>query len=389
MGRGATVFLWWSIGAGRHQSESNRILFRSGVAGAVGGVKSIQALRALAAIGVVIAHCAATTGPSDGRLGWAEIGTGGVDLFFVISGFIMTYVSWDAFGSRAAASDFLLRRLIRILPLYWLLTATLAGFGGYTVTHVAASFLFIPTSKVPVLYVGWTLNFEMMFYLTFSVFLLLPRKVGFPAIIAVLVAIAVSGIGAASGFPPPLNDAVVLEFAFGMIAGVLYFRGHELSLLVRIIVSVLAFYVVTRVGTHNALTFGVPAFVIVCAAVLGADLPKGRITDALVAVGNASYALYLTHALPVYVVASAMRMLDIEVNLRWPAYMTVALAASIGLAMLVYRYVELPITSLLKQYVVRRHRARHHRYRRRRPLVLPSQANRERHPEWGTSGQSS
>jgi exopolysaccharide production protein ExoZ len=127
-------------------------------------LKSIQILRAAAALGVLLDHA--------GR--WldvapiVDIGAAGVDLFFVISGFIMVYTSERLFGQTGAPQRFLARRIIRIVPLYWTLTAfaalVLFGFGPNTL----GSYLFIPTHRGPILTVGWTLNYEMMFYSLFA-----------------------------------------------------------------------------------------------------------------------------------------------------------------------------------------------------------------------------
>jgi peptidoglycan/LPS O-acetylase OafA/YrhL len=88
----------------------------------------------------------------------------GVDLFFVISGFIMVYTCWAKFGETGATAMFLRRRIIRIVPLYWMATALaiviLISHGqGMSLSWVTESFLFYPFSaQHPVLSVGWTLN---------------------------------------------------------------------------------------------------------------------------------------------------------------------------------------------------------------------------------------
>ena len=109
-------------------------------------------------------------------------------MFFVISGFIMVYVSRN-FSGPGGAADFAIRRVIRVVPLYWLFTGVFVALLLFwpsifstlklSARHTAESFLFIPTVNnvgdyYPVLGVGWTLNYEMYFYAIFAVLLLVP-----------------------------------------------------------------------------------------------------------------------------------------------------------------------------------------------------------------------
>ena len=115
----------------------------------------------------------------------------GVDIFFVISGFIMVYASSRWFGSARAPRVFLAHRIARIVPLYWatmmvylavlLLTPWLLN-SEYLAPHfVIASFLFIPAARPdglvqPLYSLGWTLNYEMFFYALFAIAIAFPRR---------------------------------------------------------------------------------------------------------------------------------------------------------------------------------------------------------------------
>lgn len=125
-------------------------------------IDSIQALRGIAAMAVVVGHSAIFTR-----------GTFGVDIFFVVSGFIMMYVT------QSSAKHFLVKRLIRIVPLYWLVTAARFALSPSPIysqpfnwTLFVESLLFFPDFKFhnsqPIFNVGWTLNHEMAFYLLFT-----------------------------------------------------------------------------------------------------------------------------------------------------------------------------------------------------------------------------
>src|SRR3954451_23086289 len=127
---------------------------------------SLQVLRAVAAVAVVICHAGLQLNYwTQTALEWNFVGSAGVDLFFVISGFIITLVSWNSFGRIDQVAPFVARRLIRIGFLYWLLTTIYVVSGSFSPWHVLASYLLLPVDGPPILSVAWTLVYEVMFYL--------------------------------------------------------------------------------------------------------------------------------------------------------------------------------------------------------------------------------
>jgi exopolysaccharide production protein ExoZ len=134
---------------------------------------SIQALRAIAALLVFWGHAILTLNPKEAAEFPRLYGPFGVDLFFVISGFVMVYSSERLFGRPGAPIKFFARRLARIVPLYWAATAILVWFVvPYASTKaVLGSLFFVPHLPVeaPLLFVGWTLIFEMFFYVVFAI----------------------------------------------------------------------------------------------------------------------------------------------------------------------------------------------------------------------------
>jgi peptidoglycan/LPS O-acetylase OafA/YrhL len=154
-------------------------------------LNSIQYLRAIAAVSVVAGHLFEMVAQLSGSLHYnfanPELPTGaGVDLFFVISGFIMVFASRKLFGTAGGARLFVTRRLIWIAPLYWAISTimvVLAILGSrtqlITAPSVIASYLFFPYDTIgggdgyayPILDLGWTLNYEMMFYALFAAFI--------------------------------------------------------------------------------------------------------------------------------------------------------------------------------------------------------------------------
>jgi len=154
-------------------------------------LNNIQALRAFAVLLVVGLHLLAI------EIKYAEfevllpdfmrIGISGVDLFFVISGFIMVVVTQSQPDlHNTHASKFLYLRFSRIFPLYWLVTASilivylydrsLMSFTQFDTPFVLKSFFLQPQGQLPMLMVGWSLIHELYFYCVFAIFLCLPRK---------------------------------------------------------------------------------------------------------------------------------------------------------------------------------------------------------------------
>ena len=169
-------------------------------------IQSVQALRALAALLVVFEH-----------VDMAKVGAFGVDIFFVISGFVIAYVSRTDTPAR-----FMLKRLFRIIPLYWsatvlvFLVACLAPWALKSTTNdlgdLIKSLLFIPYMKdsgavQPVLFLGWTLNYEMFFYAIFAVSMVIwPKMPAIPATVAILSLIVFGLVFEASFDSRPILD---------------------------------------------------------------------------------------------------------------------------------------------------------------------------------------
>src|ERR1039457_1883087 len=160
-------------------------------------VHSIQHLRAVAALMVVAFHAIV----SRWNAPQVEDLALGVDIFFVISGYIMM-----ATTRTMRPGEFAYKRLVRIVPMYWLMTAVLLAAVGIhffrhtvvTPQYVTKSFLFIPYIGregilAPLLGPGWTLNVEMFFYLIFTAALLLPYRLRLPTVGALFVTMVVAG----------------------------------------------------------------------------------------------------------------------------------------------------------------------------------------------------
>jgi exopolysaccharide production protein ExoZ len=298
---------------------------------------SLQYLRAFAALAVVLFHACQ----------WADInfdiGAGGVDVFFIISGFLMWRITEDP---RVTAQGFLLRRIGRVAPLYWIVTLALAGLAVAAPhfiwqvrpepAHVLLSLLFVPHLDpvgipFPLLPPGWTLNYEAVLYLVFTASLLGPRRWRFALVLGALAAIPVIGLLYVPLFPLFANP-MMLEFAAGvMLAKLLEISegptlGAGWSL---IALGLVSFATLRLLGIHSDFgrwaLWGVPAVMIVTGA-LGVEarggLPR---SDMLKHFGDASYAIYLGHW-PIILVIGKF----VGPERGWLFVISVSLAALIG-----------------------------------------------------------
>jgi len=298
-------------------------------------ITSIQYLRAIACLSVVAFHATEDLG------GPLDIGQTGVDLFFVISGFIMWTISEQR---ERAPGKFLWRRIVRIVPLYWLVTlaifaktSMLPGFSpttAFTWSNLIDSMLFIPYRSadgniLPVLYPGWTINYEMFFYLVMTAVLFLRRSWQFPVLAAGLIGLVLAGavMHPATAIGRTYTSAIVLEFLFGAAAAKLWLSGwvpgpHAGALLGLIGLAILgAGYVLLPMPHYQAWRFleaGVPALLILTAAIACEPvLPRMGV---LKSIGDGSYAIYLVHA----------SVLNLTSHLRFERPIVVLLAVSLS-----------------------------------------------------------
>lgn len=289
---------------------------------------SIQALRGLAALMVVFYHARYLfDSPSLERA--FRNGAGGVDIFFVISGFVI-YLT----GRKLPPRTFMVRRIVRIVPLYWFfltlkLVMALAGVSGSRSLNLSSSYIlsgyfFTPAydrsnEALPLIVAGWTLNFEMYFYLIAAAVLALRPK-HFLALTsgAIIIGITVGIPPLLSGNPPAqifILSPIALEFVAGMLLAAMWIRGIRLPLaatVLLLVVSVLWFAFTPHQGNYSILRvtiWGPPAIGIVLAALnLEERLSIDKATPLLL-LGDSSYSLYLTHTAVLPLVMTMLRKL--------------------------------------------------------------------------------
>jgi exopolysaccharide production protein ExoZ len=364
-------------------------------------LQSIQILRALAATLVVVGHSLYDSGYIAERTGRLTIDLPyfdwgfGVDVFFVISGFIMIYTSADSFASSGAASTFLKRRFVRIAPLYWLMTIALIAVSIFAPKFlnvqienwrsIIASFLFIPDIRGngevrPILAAGWTLNYEMFFYAIFACCLALPLRRGVLCLTGFFVVIAV--LGALVSLPgialPFWTDSIILEFVIGVLIGLACLSGRRVPASAAVMLTVIAVVAAIALGPlwgwnrmlPRFVYAGLPAGLLVAAAAMGPGLSPTRFVMPLVAVGDASYSLYLTHPFVLRPFRNFWMVLD-GGSLPLGLYVITCVLVGIAGAIAIYRLIERPLTSYLQRRTRDRAKARGELIPTRNPATAP------------------
>jgi len=331
-------------------------------------LESIQSLRGIAVLLVVFYHIF----EYEKKLGFDsqvtssfyKVGAAGVDIFFVISGFVMFYIGSK---KKESCSSFLLNRAVRIYPLYWVYTSVVVVIffiapqlftrsGGVDDVSFLKSFLLLPSNGAPILGQGWTLIYEMYFYLIFGFCLLLRKQsIRNAALIMwfILLCVAyVMEITNASFDPGFVHDVlgVVLsplsiEFLVGCFLAWLYLRwDYQYSLLVLIASISMFVYVGANLEEsfmrERVLCYGIPSMLLVYGIVgLCQNREFGRIMTVLSKIGDASYSIYLSHILVLSAVVFASKRLSFNSNFSI-VIVLVMLALSLIIGDLSYKIIE-------------------------------------------------
>ncbi|WP_193336536.1 acyltransferase family protein [Devosia beringensis] len=328
---------------------------------------TIQYLRGLAAMLVLASH--ALLYPLVGEhLGYGRLGWLGVILFFVISGFIMVVVTGE---ERFSARDFLRRRFIRVVPLYWIATLLAAALAFaapqlfkttvYDGTQLLLSLLFIPFYNPasgglhPLYKLGWTLNYEMFFYVCFALLGFL--RVGPRVLWLTLAFTGLAGLGLLlqpqAAIPQFYTSFMPLAFCAGAWLGLATLRGTlgRLSRQVTAAIAVLGLAALVEgfVWDRHLVEDGgafVGLLVFAAALVLLAVRLEPRLKRLALfeQIGDASYSIYLSH---IYVVAIlsgiAFKLLDPGNLLVDLAIAALTLAGGVAVGWVLYRRVEQPL----------------------------------------------
>jgi exopolysaccharide production protein ExoZ len=297
------------------------------IASSIRQIDGLQLLRAVAVILVIWCHAGQVLQDS-GSSGLPALNVFGIDIFFVISGFILSLVVLRERrkpGLRPMA-DFMKRRLLRIYPIYWVVALIMLGrlalSGNLFQSNYIPAFLLLPSLHYPsdryIMGYSWTLVFEMFFYILLGLTLLKTIKWAVPFLIALL-SISVA-IGAVIGIRHPVwiiaGNPILLEFVYGASLALLYARIGQRRI-AGIVLTVVGVAAAILLQIHNppsvasglqmvmlddgvflrVATWGVCALVIVSGVVFWSPSMESAFGKAWVILGNASYSTYIVSAL--------------------------------------------------------------------------------------------
>lgn len=333
-------------------------------------LETLQIIRAVASTSVVYFHIGSV--PCFRGVGFFPcFGGFGVDIFFVLSGFVMAMVA----ATGQAGSRFAVNRITRIVPLYWTLTTFLLALAVLkpellnsttaNLSNYLCSIFFIPYFKengtlMPLLFVGWSLNYEMFFYVCVWLSLITARKHSPWVIVGLLLAAYI--VFGRYADNQTLNrfwgNELMFEFVLGMLAFLAYDKQYLANRSTGVMLAVgFAGYLFMAAAEANALHFsrllsyGVPSFLVVCSA--GSlesvvNCAPRAVVKALVSVGDASYATYLSHP---YVTEAVRKVLDQKfhlMNINNLVGVTLTLFLALTAGALIYKLVDKPLSQYCK-----------------------------------------
>lgn len=287
-------------------------------------------------------------------------GSIGVPLFFIISGFIMVYTTKSSkYNSKSTKLllDFLIKRIIRIVPLYYLLTFAWIILGGGLALYLSGdnfsrvwhSLLFLPQKdEFPVLYLGWSLNSEMFFYLLFALSFLFGKN-RYYVLFGILTINIILGqlYEFQSAYLTIATSMLNIYFVIGMTFGLLfdkmaYFKKFRTPIII-ISVSLFLLFLTPLLQWKNSMTIGVVSLLFFGFLNLRKEYTC-KLSKILIKIGDYSYSLYLVHPF----VEIIFRKFKFENWLNVPLF-AMMLSTSIIAAYIFYQLIETKTTNYLKR----------------------------------------
>ena len=349
-------------------------------------VLSVQALRFVAAFSVALFHAqlALSKQMHETLAYWFGLGAAGVHIFFCISGFVIMHTSYGADGRGIPVGRFLLKRFVRIFPIYWICCMLYVAFHqtwgtGYQLSAAewVTGLLLLPPDSAGIIGPGWTLSFELYFYLCFALLLWLAP------LPALLILTMFFGASVAVGFVLPFDEPIetatsplILEFIAGAWLGYFYIRRHNQSSLLGLILAglgLILFILANALFDHRTapltLIWGLPSVLIVAGVLMFEQArPLPQFLQKVSHLGDSSYVLYLIHIL---CIAIALR-LGLKALVPLGPIQSVATAFVLAalvtiIAALIFEHIEKPMLRWLRRNLV-------DRYSSGRPGVSPEKS---------------
>ncbi|MEO6861265.1 MAG: acyltransferase [Microcoleus sp.] len=339
----------------------------------------LQVYRGIAALLVVMFHINQMSTERLNQVTFFNLfqaGWSGVDYFFVLSGFIMVYVHRSAIGKKDQLKSFLVKRCVRIYPIYWIITLTvlcfflvIPGFGNekdLSLAHIIVSLFLMPQNDKPILDVGWTLVYEIYFYVLFSIAIWLKPKQSIPLLSAWLFVTMlhfskILQFGDSAFLLNLVFGNMNLEFVLGCLAAYIVIKYNKnitnyrwilfgIANLGYVILAMLVAW--GNVEFERINTFAVLAGLIVIAST-SIDLKDSpRIPYFFIFLGDASYSIFLIHS---PVISATTKILQ-KANLGkyFDGFFAPSLLAlfAVVVGCIFYSLIEKPLTVYLRKNIV-------------------------------------
>ena len=337
----------------------------------------VQLLRGIASLLVLLKHTTVLVKVKMGSFflgGIFAFGGSGVDIFFVLSGFIITYTSMKALNNPSNFVGFLRRRFIRIFIVYWIITSIflllqqlLPSFYNslyeYSIFNVLSTYLLLPEHTM-VNGVSWSLSNEVFFYFLFSLaFIIRQKRLLWILSAAYLLLLIILPL---SGFNPETSNKWIrlaimpmnIDFFMGILAALVIPKLPSRFSIPLIILGIVLF-VVSAIYFSNGnsmenyfrrvLLFGIPSFLIIT-GIVSYELNKMvKVPGILVSLGEASYSLYLLH-LPVMAAGvGILAKLNLQAGMAIHAAVIVLLIGVCLGSILFFKWIEKPLISRLNR----------------------------------------
>jgi peptidoglycan/LPS O-acetylase OafA/YrhL len=341
-----------------------------------GKMRSIEASRAFAAIAVVLMHAANLMRVEhfSGHIGMGQVfdfGYVGVDFFFVLSGFIITYIHHAEIGHFERIPRYLWRRFSRIFPIYWVIlllsigvisagrlaTGKAVGFEIGLSDIAGTIFLVMGEGEPKYLGVAWSLQYEVIFYLAFCL-LLINARMGVCIFFAWALFVLVRAFGLTSlDLPLQLGSAHCLQFLLGVVVGMVTrrYRLHVSKKTLLAALGLLAVAVVFEVygpfARHSAqgrMALGLASAAVLATLVFLENEDGIRTPKWLARMGSVSYSIYLGHIVFINLSYSILLKLGVYHSLPEGVVYATAIGMALGATFAIGIFVELPLVSLLK-----------------------------------------
>ena len=343
----------------------------------------IQVLRGIASLLVVLFHVTitfATINKQAFGFNFFLFGGAGVDIFFVLSGFIITYTSFKTLNRPDKVLPFISRRFVRIFPAYWIIIGlfllTQIIFPTFYKTHYdfsvenLLSTVFLLPGHVMVNGVSWTLSFELFFYLLFSIAFIIPKRkwafclFAFYAMILIALPVLQYNFDNSNEWVKLITSPMNIEFFMGVIAAAIIRKiPRNLSLPLVITGSIifltsgvcadLNYYLLHNIF-NRVLLFGIPAFLIVIGLVRFELNNQLKVHNILLSLGEASYSLYLIHLPLISAAIKLIGRLNIQNNIILHLLLFIVIILVCCTSVLFYKCIEKPLIDKLNKRIALR-----------------------------------